>query len=225
LQKIIIIISTILFISCATTKEKLSATYPTRTKVTKDGPRKNIDVKSKKIERFSGKYNIDQMIARILPTGWEKDRWFKSIDYKNGYASMGGYMEGYYAYYLFVGEKADLLVEVTWGCGPACEQIVRFYEIENSRHKIISFSMIATPEVLKKMGSQYSVCSRPEGFNSWTNKNCAVMFDFPKIGTDVSVYKAKVFEDKKFQNEWGNNGEKLVVLNWNSSLYKFEVKN
>jgi len=221
----IVVILTALFVGCSSSGVKPSVDTKTQTNVTNKGPKTNAKVlRPKKIKKIRGTYNIDQAIRTVLPDDWEKLRWFESIDNKNGYAKMGAYMEGYYEYFLFVGTNRNLLAEVLWGCGPACEQTVKFYELKSSTHKKIHFSAIAAPRVTKIIGNKIRLCSTGLSFNSWDNKECSVMFSFAKVGTEVNVYDAKIFEDGRFQNEQGTTGEILTTLSWNKNLFRFDLK-
>ncbi|MCB0377899.1 MAG: hypothetical protein KDD33_05340 [Bdellovibrionales bacterium] len=211
-------------LGCVGPKEKASPTPTARTHVTSDGPKRNNNMeRPKAIEQVSGKYNIQSLIQLILPPEWKKERWFVTIDNKNGYAKMGGYMEGYYAYYLFVGKDRNLLIETIWGCGPACEQTVIFHEINGSTAKLLKFEDIASAKVLKTLKKQIANCSGELKFNEWTNKNCEMMFDFPHIGKIVTVYKAKFLEDNKYQGEWGGENIHLARLKWDRHLFKFDL--
>lgn len=174
---------------------------------------------------IKGKYNIEKEIKKILPKNWNKERWFLSIDNKNGYAEMGGYIEGSYKYYLFVGAKNNLLVNVTWGCGPACEQVIQFYVKSGSVYKKTNFEKVLSKGARAKLQSALDSCSSKGGFNSWSNKSCVTMLKFPVRGTDVEVFsKAEFLEDGKFQDKYGNEARKLTTLKWNKKTAQFEIK-
>ncbi len=176
---------------------------------------------------INDKHNIDQLIMKTLPIGWEKKNQFQIIDNKNGYARANGYYEGFTEYFLFVGVNKNLLVEVMWGCGPACEQVIKFYEfsnLNNTPYKQINFKKISSINLKDKLNAYIEICNEDLTFNSWANKNCYMMFDFQKKGTNAKVYNASIFENGYFQDKYGNQGVKLATLTWNRKLFQFELK-
>lgn len=212
-------------VSCSTSDKKSKQELVAKFEHSTSGPERNnnkIPVSAPKIVK--GKFNISNEIKKILPENWENEFWFEKIDNKNGFARMGGYMEGYINYYLFVGLKGNLLVEVSWGCGPACEQVVKFYESTGKTYKSVSFARLLNSADLEVFGNQIETCSSSKSFNSWSNKKCSIMLDFPETGTVVNVFRAQFFDDDKFQDNQdnhGNEGKRIAELDWDRKNFKF----
>lgn len=219
MKTITIILLAFIFTACSSPQSKPIKTHKQTLAEKKAAPKKNYKKQApKKITKLDGKYNIDELIKKTLSTDWEKSRWFETIDNKNGYARMGAFMEGSYDYFLFVGDEKQLLIQVTWGCGPACEQVVHFYSIRKGKVSDIEFSKIVSPTVKSRYKDLISACTDEKDFNSWSNSDCNMMFEFPKVGTTTSLYQAKFFEDEKFD------GEFLGKLTWNKKAFQFEIK-
>ena len=187
-------------------------------------PKSSKFVEKMPVVRVSGKFNVDKAIKKIHPTRSEKEIWFTIIDNKNGYAEMTGYMEGSIEYFLFVGHGKNLLVEVTWGCGPACEQVVNFYEILPKRSAKVSFRKIVDSKFFSKYESEFVACLSSNSFNSWSNDRCGIMLEFEREGTQVGLYRASSFEDGKFGNSVGQATPRLEQLLWSRKGFKFSKR-
>lgn len=175
-------------------------------------------------EVIKGKYDIEREVKSILSKDWEKNFWFEVVDNKNGFAKMGGYFEGYNAYYLFVGEKSNLLVEASWGCGPACSQVVSFYKKFGETYKMISFDSIFDLNALKNLKDQLNVCISAKSFNSWSNEKCSLMLDLPNVGTTVKIYQAQFLEDGVYSDRYGIEGKRVATIVWDRKNFKFIVE-
>jgi len=227
-MKTVFLLITVIILGCSTsTKKQNSIAHKLKTKSPinpyssiNNNESKNLGTQHKpqtpKI--IIGKFNIDNVIKLTLRENWKKESWFEEIDNKNGYARMGGYREGADEYFLFIGLQKNLLVKVIWGCGPACEQVVRFYEIINNNPKKIQASKLFDKSFAHLLKNQLAVCLGKNGeINDWSNHRCHLMFDFPRYGTKVKVFNA-LFKDNDIYE-----GPLEATLKWNRKNFNFSI--
>lgn len=170
-----------------------------------------------------GPINISELISALEPQLATQNLWLKVIDNKNGYARLEGPFEGYYEYFLFKGESKDLFVKAKWGCGPACQQLVYFYEVQNKKFKKISFSQLIHPKHISKFKNAFETCQNEDiSFGGYNLSSCGTMIIFSRIGTGLQIYGAHYFEDEKYSFKDGRDGQLLSQFKWNKKRFVFE---
>lgn len=227
-KTLLIIVILLMSISCSTQKKS------EQKKVKKEVLQKKKSVPiSKKIRKkpttkpkvTRGKLNIDKIIKKRLGKSWDKKNyWFEEIDNKNGYAKMAFFGEGYDEYFLFVSANKSLLVKSAWGCGPACSQTVYFYTYKNNKVRQARF-IDYFKDFADKYSNEMKNCISKDGkifngesykVNQYTGKNpCDIILEFPKFGTNVSVYQASFKDLDKYD------GPLKAKLKWNKKASKF----
>lgn len=126
---------------------------------------------------------------------FKNDVWISELDNKNGYAKLFYLGEGYLEYFLFRGNDKDLLVFVSWGCGPICTQEVKYLEYNNGKLKGGTKDVLFNSQLKIKLskGKEYNIL-------------------FPKKGLVSKVIKVG---EQEMQKE-------LFKFKWNKVKFQFE---
>lgn len=173
----------------------------------------------------AGPLNISNFIQLVAPADPEHDVWPEVIDNKNGYAKMLGYFEGYIEYFLFTssGDK-NLVVQSTWGCGPACDQTIRFFVVKGKAVEQVALNKVLKKTVASKYKDKFEPClMKDQRFGSFrTTDKCSVLIEFPKVGTSIKIYEADALEDEKYTFSDTREGKLLTTLKWNKKSFQFE---
>lgn len=190
-------------------------------------PRKNLNKKTIHVKNpkklTPGKYNVDVLVRKVLgnqvtevlkdnPEGFV----FTEIDNKNGYAKLECLCDGFLEYFLFVGKKKNLLVSVSWDCGPECTQYVKAYSFVGGEYTSIGLEKVLSKKAVVALKPFFEDCVK-NYFTIEHDTKCQTKLDFPRLGTVVNYTAGGHLHYE------GAKHYVLHKLNWNRKDFRFEL--
>ncbi|MBY0314331.1 MAG: hypothetical protein K2Q26_02345 [Bdellovibrionales bacterium] len=180
--------------------------------------------------------NIIVYIEKVFPQkSWknakgEAEYWYPKDqpDIVNGFANIQGRGEILLNYYLFLGDKQNLLVKETGGCGPACDLRLYFYRFEKdaSQFREVQFKDVIDQQTQNRLTHELINCfdykKRDKSIRKAANGQtvpvdmCFRYFQFPQKGKELNIYKTKSDTIKK--------GDEFRIdkrLSWNGENFVF----